>query len=65
MDLKLRGSKISVMAIDPGAVPTNLSQWRGKITAEESASGIYAVIDRVGTSETGRFWRWNGEEYPF
>ncbi|KAJ5414875.1 short chain dehydrogenase [Penicillium cosmopolitanum] len=65
MDLKGRKSSISVMAIDPGAVPTSLSRWRGNITVEESSSGIYAVIDRVGVSETGGFWSWNGEEYPF
>jgi NAD(P)-dependent dehydrogenase (short-subunit alcohol dehydrogenase family) len=43
IDFKKR-TGITVMAIIPGPVPTGLCQWKGKITVEESASGVYGVI---------------------
>ncbi|KAL8833577.1 MAG: hypothetical protein Q9170_004192 [Blastenia crenularia] len=65
MDLKNNGSNVTAMVIDPGAVATRLSGWNGRISVEESVNGIYVVIDRTSLKNTGKFWRWNGEELQY
>ncbi|KAM5452133.1 hypothetical protein MaudCBS49596_003487 [Microsporum audouinii] len=65
MAFKEDGINITMMSIHPGPVPTHLSRWRGRISVEESANGIYSVINQVGIAQTGEFWSWTGEKLEF
>jgi len=65
LDLESIGSKVTVLALDPGHVATRLSGWKGKIEVLESVNGMYDVIERVTLADSGTFLRWNGETLPW
>jgi hypothetical protein len=37
----------------------------GEISVDESAEGIFTLIDRLTMAESGRFWTWDGREHPW
>jgi NAD(P)-dependent dehydrogenase (short-subunit alcohol dehydrogenase family) len=53
-----------IAMLTPGIVDTDMTAHLSlpKISAAESAAGLVAVIDRLGASDAGRFFRYNGEE---
>lgn len=61
----LEPDNIPVVLIDPGWVRTDM----GGADAEEDpaavALGILAIMDRLGIADTGKFFRFSGEERPF
>ncbi len=64
MDLKEEG--ICVLLLHPGYVKTEMTGHQGLIETEESASGLYQVIEEHGKLEqTGTFWHSNGEKLPW
>jgi NAD(P)-dependent dehydrogenase (short-subunit alcohol dehydrogenase family) len=56
---------ISVLLVHPGFVKTDMGGPNAEITPEASAAGIAAVIDKASIADTGRFFKWNGEEHPW
>jgi NAD(P)-dependent dehydrogenase (short-subunit alcohol dehydrogenase family) len=54
-EFKAVGLNITVLAIDPGNVPTKLSKWQGETSVEVSARGIYKVIQDVTFEDSGKF----------
>ncbi|MGI9328163.1 MAG: SDR family oxidoreductase [Pseudomonadales bacterium] len=56
---------ITVALMHPGWVQTDMGGPNAQITAEESASGIIAVIDGMGKDDSGKFYKWNGEIHPW
>ncbi|RYN65040.1 hypothetical protein AA0117_g12209 [Alternaria alternata] len=65
MDLKSKGSKISLMAVSPGWVKTKLSGWLGDTDIDDSVNGMYAILEKLTMEETGNFWNWSGEKIQF
>lgn len=65
MDLKSKGSKISLMAVSPGWVKTKLSGWLGDTDINDSVNGMYATLEKLTIEETGNFWNWSGEKIQF
>ncbi|MBZ0275563.1 MAG: SDR family oxidoreductase [Anaerolineae bacterium] len=61
----LRRATITVIALDPGWVQTDMGSPEADLTPEESALGILRVIDRLTHTDSGRFFRWNGSENPW
>ncbi len=60
MDLKDMG--ITVLMLHPGYVKTEMTGHQGLIDTQESAAGLYKVIQDHGKiSDTGTFWHTNGE----
>lgn len=57
----LRSDGICVAVIHPGWVQTDMGGSAADITPEDSANGIYTVIEKMTLSDTGSFFKWNGE----
>ena len=63
--LDLKGDNIAVSMIHPGWVKTDMGGPNADITPEESAAGIHKVIAGLGMSDTGKFYKWNGDTHPW
>jgi NAD(P)-dependent dehydrogenase (short-subunit alcohol dehydrogenase family) len=61
----LRPEGIAVLMLHPGYVRTDMNEGRGDISVEESATGLIALIDRLGIAETGTYWHVNGQPLPW
>ncbi|HCC83987.1 TPA: short-chain dehydrogenase [Candidatus Uhrbacteria bacterium] len=55
-------NKITVSAVHPGVVKTEMSDWKGELTAAEAADDIYKLAMKY--KETGMFW-YKGEIFPW
>jgi len=64
-ELRAARLNITTIALDPGNVPTKLSRWQGEVPAEESARGMYTVIEKTTIEDSGSFLTWNGTKTPF
>lgn len=62
-DLEEEG--ITVAAIHPGWVRTDLGGPSADIAPDESAQGVKLVIDRLSIAVSGRFWNYDGSELPW
>jgi len=65
LSIDWKDEPISVGLMHPGWVQTDMGGPHAEITAEESASGIISVIDSMTKADSGKFWKWNGEQHPF
>ncbi len=55
-------NKVTVSAVHPGVVKTEMSDWKGEILPEEAADDIYKLT--MSDKETGQFW-YKGEIFPW
>ncbi len=62
-DLRARG--ITVVALSPGFVATDMSGPDADLTPQESVSAMRALIARLGPADSGGFRRHTGEIYPW
>lgn len=62
-DPETRG--ITVVAIHPGWVRTDMGGPEAPLSASESAVGIVKVIDNLSPQDNGKFFTWQGDEYPW
>lgn len=61
----LSPDRIPVALIDPGWVQTDMGGPEADVTADEVATGILGVIERLTPTDTGKFFKYSGEERPF
>ena len=61
--LKPRG--ITVVAMHPGWVRTDMGGSSAQLSGEEAAAAIVDTIGRLTIAETGSFLRWDGSEHPW
>ncbi len=61
-DLKARG--VTVAMLSPGYVDTDFTRGMGgpKVSVEESAEGLAKAIENLGPADSGRFFRYTGED---
>lgn len=57
--------KISVIALHPGWVRTEMGGPNGLIDVDESVTGLKQVLDRVDITQTGMFFDYKGQEIPW
>ncbi|ESP91289.1 MULTISPECIES: SDR family oxidoreductase [Pseudoalteromonas] len=62
-ELKPKG--VAVALLHPGFVQTQMVNFAGDISAQESANRLIARIDELTLSNSGNFWHSNGEELPW
>lgn len=63
--IEARQLGVTVVALSPGWVKTRMGGAGAEISAEESVSGMRALIERLTISDTGKFLRRNGSELPW
>jgi NAD(P)-dependent dehydrogenase (short-subunit alcohol dehydrogenase family) len=63
IDLKSRG--ISCVVLNPGWVKTDMGGPNAKLTPEQSVTAMRRVIAELGPNESGRFYNYDGREYPW
>ncbi|KAJ5710329.1 hypothetical protein N7488_004485 [Penicillium malachiteum] len=63
-ELKAKSLNITVLALDPGHVPTRLSRWEGTTEMEASIQGMVKIIEEAEADLSGSYLRWNGDKIP-
>jgi NAD(P)-dependent dehydrogenase (short-subunit alcohol dehydrogenase family) len=63
LEAKPRG--VTVVALSPGWVQTDMGGKNAEITPEESVSSMCALIERLTIDDTGKFLRRDGSELPW
>ncbi len=56
---------VIVIALHPGWVRTDMGGQAAPLLADESAKGILQVVDGLTAADNGKFFTWQGEEYPW
>ncbi|HPF73583.1 MAG: SDR family oxidoreductase [Rhodanobacteraceae bacterium] len=56
---------ITVLALHPGWVRTDMGGSGAEIDADESAAGLLQVIADAGPAQSGSFLDWRGEQLPW
>lgn len=72
-ELKRKGSPTVILAMHPGEVATDMQNieggldWEveGIISPQESVSKMLQVIPGKTIQQSGTFWTWEGEQYPW
>ena len=63
IDLRARG--IIAVVINPGWVKTDMGGAHAPLTAAQSVGAMKDLIGRLGPAQTGRFFNYDGREYPW
>ncbi len=63
MAQELASDNIIVCPLHPGWVQTDMGGPGATISAEESATGIFKLINNLTMAQSGRFWCWDGNEH--
>lgn len=56
---------IIVVPVHPGWVRTDMGGPNAQLSVEESAGGLFRLIEGLTPAQSGRFWRWDGTEHPW
>ncbi|MBU2678092.1 MAG: SDR family oxidoreductase [Gammaproteobacteria bacterium] len=63
--IELDPEGFTCLTIHPGWVKTDMGGENANLTPEESVSGMRAVIEKLGPSDTGTYWSYDGQEVPW
>lgn len=62
---ELEKDGIIVCPVHPGWVRTDMGGPNAEISVEESAAGLFDLIETMTMAHSGRFWTWEGKEHPW
>ena len=63
IDLRPRG--ITCVVLNPGWVKTDMGGPNARLSPEQSVSAMRRVISALGPTDSGRFYNYDGREYPW
>jgi NAD(P)-dependent dehydrogenase (short-subunit alcohol dehydrogenase family) len=63
IDLAPRG--ITCVVINPGWVQTNMGGQHARLTASESVAAMRHLIDKLGPTQSGKFFNYDAREYAW
>jgi NAD(P)-dependent dehydrogenase (short-subunit alcohol dehydrogenase family) len=63
IDLAPRG--ISCVLVHPGWVRTDMGGPKAPLSPQESVSAMRRLIDKLGPNNSGKFYNYDGREYPW
>jgi NAD(P)-dependent dehydrogenase (short-subunit alcohol dehydrogenase family) len=63
IDLGPRG--ITCVVLNPGWVKTDMGGPNAKLSPEQSISAMRRVISKLGPTDSGRFYNYDGREFPW
>jgi NAD(P)-dependent dehydrogenase (short-subunit alcohol dehydrogenase family) len=63
IDLTARG--ITCIVVNPGWVKTDMGGPNAKLSPEESIQALRRVIAKIGPEDSGKFYNYDGREYPW
>lgn len=63
--IELAKDRVASIVVEPGWVKTDMGGAGATISVEESAAQLGAIFDARGLESTGKFFRRNGEEFPW
>lgn len=63
IDLRQRG--IACVVINPGWVKTDMGGPNAKLSPEHSVGAMRRVISELGPDDSGKFYNYDGREYPW
>jgi NAD(P)-dependent dehydrogenase (short-subunit alcohol dehydrogenase family) len=63
IDLKSRG--VCCVVVNPGWVKTDMGGPNARLTPEESVGAMRLLISKLGPQDSGRFYNYDGREYPW
>jgi NAD(P)-dependent dehydrogenase (short-subunit alcohol dehydrogenase family) len=61
----LKREKVTVVALNPGWVRTDMGGKNADLSVEESAVGLIEAIDALTLADTGRFIDYRGRDVPW
>lgn len=56
---------VTIIAMHPGWVRTDMGGPNAHLSPKESAAGILTVTDRLRPEDNGKFFTWEGIEHPW
>ena len=62
---EFHGDGIVVCPVHPGWVRTDMGGTHAEISADDSASGLFDLIESLTMRDTGQFWTWEGKPHPW
>ncbi|TLY84259.1 MAG: SDR family oxidoreductase [Gammaproteobacteria bacterium] len=63
--IDLARQRITCVVINPGWVKTDMGGRGATLTPEQSVSAMRRLIERLGPKDSGRFYNYDGREYPW
>jgi NAD(P)-dependent dehydrogenase (short-subunit alcohol dehydrogenase family) len=63
IDLKPRG--ITCVVVNPGWVKTDMGGPNARLSPEDSISSMRRLISKLGPEDSGKFYNYDGREYPW
>ena len=65
LSVDLAGRGMTVLLLHPGWVQTQMGGPSAQITSRVSAAGLKEIIESATPAQSGKFYRYNGEEIPW
>ena len=65
LSIDLASEGMLVAALHPGWVKTEMGGPNALIDTQTSVSGMRAVLEQLGSAESGGFYNYNGAEIPW
>lgn len=70
-ELRRKGTSTTILLLHPGEVETDMANidlaWEvvGQMTPEESVAACIKTVESKTPADSGTFWTWNNESYPW